>query len=230
MLLGGRRKMFIMILIFAGVFALLAEGRRRIGILFYLLLVGVALVFVSSYFINERYIDSAESGFTVANKRVSGQTITGPLWLLTVVGPFGYGVGTQTQGMQHLQIDFDAPLIEGGFEKVLVELGIVGTVVMFVFVVFLVRIVVQSFRRVWTSRMDSTPVAALAGFLIANALTYLVAFQVYGDPFIGFLLGFSGGLLLSASRLVAQQRWLHPADAVAVDLSPALRRRITSAT
>jgi hypothetical protein len=219
--LGGRRKMFIMILIFVGffVFALLAEGRRRLGVLFYLLLVGVLLAFVSSYFVSERYINSAESSFTVANKRVSGQTITGPLWLLTLVGPFGYGVGTKSQGTQHLQIDFDTPLIEGGFEKVLVELGIVGTVVMLVFVVFLVRIVVESFRRVWTSQMDSTPVAALAGFLIANALTYLIAFQVYGDPFIGFLLGIGGGLLLSASRLVAQQRWL-PATAVPASPPP----------
>ncbi len=222
-LLSGRRKMFIMILVFAGLFALLAEGRRRVGIIFYLLLAGVAIAFVSSYFVNERYLDSAESGFTSVNKRVSGQTITGPLWLLTKVGPFGYGVGTKTQGTQHLQIDFDTPLIEGGFEKVLVELGLVGTAVMIAFVVFLVRIGVLSFRRVWTSRIDSTPVAALAGFLIANALTYLVAFQVYGDPFIGFLLGFSGGLLLSASRLVAYQERSQPAAVTAVRPSPRSR-------
>ncbi len=232
-LLSGRRKMIIMILIFAGVFALLAEGRRRIGVLFYVLLVGVALAFVTSYFINERYIDTAESSFAVANKRVSGQTITGPLWLIAdEYGKsrwFGYGVGTRAQGAQHLQIEFDVPQFEGGLEKVLVELGI-GTVVMIAFAVFLVRISVLSFRRAWASRMDSTPMAALAGFLIANMLTYLVAFQVYGDPFIGFLLGFGVGLLLSAPRLVAQQRWLQPARAAAVDLSRAPRPHMTSAT
>ena len=68
------------------------------------------------------------------------------------------------------------------------------------------RIGLLSFKRAWASRMDSTPIAALAAFLLANALTYLVAFQVYGDPYLGFLLGFAGGLLLSASRLVAQRQ------------------------
>jgi hypothetical protein len=210
-LLSGRRKMFIMVLIFAFALALLSEGRRRIGILFYLLLAGVVLTFASSYFVDAGYLRSAESGLSVANKRVSSQAVTGPLWLLTVIGPFGYGVGTRTQGTQHLDIEFDVPTIEGGVEKVMVELGIVGTIVMLAFVVFLVRIVLLSFRRAWASNMDSTPIAALAGFLIANALAYLVAFQVFGDPFIGFLLGFSGGLLLSASRLVAQQRRSPPA-------------------
>jgi hypothetical protein len=100
---------------------------------------------------------------------------------------------------------------------------------MLVFVLFLMRIIVLSFRRVWASRMDSTPVAALAGFLVANALAYLVAFQVYGDPFIGFLLGFGGGLLLSASRLVAQQQWLQATRVVAAEASPTPRQEVTTA-
>jgi hypothetical protein len=58
-----------------------------------------------------------------------------------------------------------------------------------------------AFRRVWAARMDSTPLAALAAFLLANVMAYLVAFQVYGDPLIVFFLGFGLGLVLSASRL-----------------------------
>ena len=205
-LLGGRRKMVVMALIFVGVFALLSEGRRRIGTVFYLLLAGVLVFFAASYFVQDGYLANAESGVADASERAGDHTIMGPLYLLPKVGLFGFGVGTRTQGTQHLQLDFDVPGIEGGFEKVLVELGIVGTIVMLAFVIFLVRIIVLSFRRAWASRMDSTPIAALAAFLIANALAYLVAFQVYGDPYIGFLLGLSGGLLLSASRLVALQR------------------------
>ena len=49
---------------------------------------------------------------------------TGPLWLLGVVGPFGYGAGTKTQGAQHLSASIDTPLVEGGLETGLVELGI----------------------------------------------------------------------------------------------------------
>ena len=57
----------------------------------------------------------------------------------------------------------------------------------------------------------------LAAFLLANAMAYLVAFQVYGDPLIGFFLGFALGLVLSASRLVTPPE---PAAAAPVPNEP----------
>jgi hypothetical protein len=204
--LGGRRKMFFIIVIFAGLLLLLSESRRRGGVLFYLLFASAVVVFASVLFVDTRYLETAESGLTAADKRITGHAVSGPAWLFGIVGPFGYGVGTKSQGTQHLTGELGkVPAVEGGFEKVLVELGIVGTVVLLLFGASMVRLVVLAFRRVWAAQMDSTPLAALAAFLLANSMAYLVAFQVYGDPLIGFFLGFALGLVLSASRLARQQ-------------------------
>jgi hypothetical protein len=201
--LGGRRKMFFIVLIFGVLLLLLSESRRRGGVFFYLVFVSAIVFFMSFLFVDARYLETAESGLTGANARIASHAVTGPSWLFGVVGAFGFGVGTKSQGTQHLEAALaDTPLIEGGFEKVLVELGIVGTLVLLLFGASMVRLVTLSFRRVWSAQMDSTPLAALAAFLLANAMAYLVAYQVYGDPLIGFFLGFAMGLVLSGSRLV----------------------------
>ncbi len=218
--LGGRRKMFFIVFIFAGLLLLLSESRRRGGILFYLLFVTAIVLFTSTLFIDARYLETAQSGFKNADERITGHTVTGPLWLFGIVGPFGYGVGTKSQGTQHLEgAGISTPLVEGGFEKVLVELGIVGTASLLLFGFVLVRLAILAFRRVWAAQLDSTPLAALAAFLLANAMAYLVAFQVYGDPLIGFFLGFALGLVLSASRLVTPPE---PAAAEPVPNEPAV--------
>ena len=201
--LGGRRKMFFMVFIFAGLLLLLSESRRRGGMFFYLVFISAVVLFASLLFVDARYLETAESGLSTADVRLTHHAVSGPVWLFGIVGPFGYGVGTKAQGTQHLTVEMaDTPLIEGGFEKVLVELGVVGAMVLLVFAGSMVRLVILAFRRVGPARMDSTPLAALAAFLLANVMAYLVAFQVYGDPLICFFLGFALGLVLSASRLV----------------------------
>ena len=45
----------------------------------------------------------------------------------------------------------------------------------------------------------------MTAFVVANGAAFTVAFQVYGDPLIVFLISFSAGLLLSGSRLAAQR-------------------------
>jgi hypothetical protein len=203
--LSGRRKMFVMVFLFAGLFALLTQGRRRGPVLFGLLLTGIVLTLVLGSTLEENYLEAAASGFTTADARVTNHTYSGPLWLAGVVGPFGYGVGTKTQGAQLLNLQVDTPLVEGGFEKVLVELGIVGTLAVVFFAATLARLGYLTFRRIRQAHGDTTPLAALSAFVVCNVLTFFIAFQVYGDPFIGFLLGFAAGLTLSASRLATQR-------------------------
>ena len=51
------------------------------------------------------------------------------------------------------------------------------------------------------NRLNGTAVAGLAAFLVANIFAFLVAFQVYGDPFIVCVIGFAVGCLLADMRL-----------------------------
>jgi hypothetical protein len=100
-----------------------------------------------------------------------------------------------------LQLLFDVPLVEGGLEKIMVELGLVGLAVVLAAWFVLFRTGMRSYQRWQRAHGDPVPVAALIAFLGANVVCYLTAFQVYSDPLIGFLLAFVVGLVLSASRL-----------------------------
>ncbi len=204
--LSGRRKMFVLVLLFAALFILFTEGRWRGRLLVCVLLgaLGVGGVLVST--VDERYLEAAGTAFTHASPRVTSHTYSGPLWLLGIVGPFGYGVGTKTQGAQHLSVTIETPLIEGGLEKMLVELGFVGTTAAILLALTLFRVVYRLSRRLLVTEGDTTPLAALLAFLAANLMAFSIAYQVYGDPLIGILLGFSLGLILSASRLATQHR------------------------
>lgn len=199
-LLSGRRKVFFMILIFVILFFLLNEGLQRRK-LFVVLLASLCIVVpFLLYSVDDSYIQTAQSGLTTGGARTE-HTLIGPLWLLGIVGPFGYGVGTKTQGTQHLGIIINTPLLEGGFEKVMVELGIVGSVAFVVFAVAMIRSLLLSNRRVAAARMSRIGMAGLTAFLVANAGGFMIAFQLYGDPFVVFLVGLATGLALSGSRL-----------------------------
>jgi hypothetical protein len=87
----------------------------------------------------------------------------------------------------------------------LVELGFVGTFIASLLAIILFRVVFRMSRKLLLIGGDITTLAALLAFLSANVMAFSVAFQVYGDPLIGILLGFSLGLILSGSRLAAQR-------------------------
>lgn len=207
--LSGRRKMFILILLFSVLFALLTRGPQRRRILVYLVLAALAGGFGMTYAVDDDYVNATLSAFDSAGSRVSTHYYEGPLWLLGIVGPFGYGLGTKSQGAQHLAVSgVETPLVEGGFEKVLVELGIVGAAAALYFVATLFRLGYREFQRFRKERDHVVPEAALGAFILANVMAFLVAFQVYGDPLIGSLLGFSIGLVLSGKRLALQRQAL----------------------
>jgi hypothetical protein len=205
-LLSGRRKMFLLVVIFLGVFLLLSRGRHRRVLVFCLGLAAVAGALLLPHLVDDRYVATAQSSLPSAGTRVAGHAFTGPLWLLGNVGLFGYGVGTKTQGAQHLKIDIDTPLMEGGLEKVMIEVGIAGTLALVLVFIALLRCVWVNFRRARAAGVDQTPLAALLAFVVANAATFLVAFQIYGDPLVVVLVGLALGVLLSGSRLAAQRQ------------------------
>jgi hypothetical protein len=206
MLLSGRRKMFLMVVIFLGVFLLLSRGRHRRVLLLCLPLAALAVALILPSLVDDRYVATAQSSLPSAGTRVTGHALTGPLWLLDNVGLFGYGVGTKTQGAQHLDIDIPTPLMEGGLEKVMIEVGIAGTLALLLVFLVLLRCVWLTMRRARAAGVDQTPLAALFAFILANAAAFMVAFQIYGDPLVVFLVGLALGVLLSGSRLAARRR------------------------
>jgi hypothetical protein len=203
-LLSGRRKMFLMILVFVACFVFNFRSWRRMRWWLPAMACLLAVSLAVFYFVDEHYLAAAESGLHSAGATAFSKGLLGPLELAWLVGPFGFGVGTKSQGAQHLSFVPETPLFEGGFERILVEIGIVGTLAALLLVGSALRAAVSSLRRA-RSRPDSEVVGvALYSLISANLAAFVVTFQIFGDPFVIILIGFIGGIMLSLPRVIAQ--------------------------
>lgn len=168
------------------------KSRRRI---FSLLIPAVV------WLVNETYLLAFFIGLDFAGSKVAEHGMQGPLWLLGIVGPFGYGVGTVTQGAQHFGEAIDVPLVEGGIEKVMVELGLLGALSAMIFagaVSWTAIKIVRHSVRFYSSDLVTPFCFAM---VVANLSAFLIAFQFLGDPFIATFVGLLyGGLLATGSR------------------------------
>jgi hypothetical protein len=201
-LLSGRRKMFLMILVFMASFVFNFRSWRRMR---WWLPAMVALVMISGgliYLVDEHYIAAAESGLHMAGATAVQKGLAGPLELAWVVGPFGYGVGTKTQGAQHLMFTVNAPNFEGGVERILVEIGVVGTLAAVLVIGATLRALVDCLRQSRFSSDSDVVGGALFSLICTNLAAFVVTFQIFGDPFVVVLIGFLVGVLLSLPGVI----------------------------
>lgn len=206
--LSGRRKMFLVVLAFVAILTFLADGANRQRLIITLVIACAIIAPIVAVGVDNRYVAAAQSGVDTASMRLTQHTFASSVWLLDRIGLFGYGVGIQTQGAQHFGLSIqDRPLTEGGFEKIMVELGIAGTLAFLYLGVCLLQRILACWKGVRQARISSLPLLALVAFVAANMAAFVVAFQVYGDPLIVCLGGFTIGLLLSSARL-AERRLL----------------------
>jgi hypothetical protein len=203
-MLSGRRKMFLMILVFIAIFILKFRSWQRTK---FWLPAGACLAMLAAgliYIIDDDYLAAAETGLPIAGGKALEKGIFGPLWLIWVVGPFGYGLGTCTQGAQHLDFSIRTPQLEGGFERVMIEIGIVGTVAAVLVTGIMARALVSSAARSRTDPEREIAGTALLALVGANAAGFVIAFQLFGDPFIVVLISFLAGILLSLPRVIGR--------------------------
>ncbi len=214
--MSGRRKMLMMLVVFVLVLFLASGFRSKKKILGYLV---PALIFIIpgiAWLVDDLYLMSFNSGLGVAGAKVAEKGLAGPLWLMTIVGPFGYGVGSVSQGAQHFGMVTDVPLVEGGFEKVMVELGLFGAVCGIVLAVSVMLTAIKVVRRANRSMPNEIATSFCFALIVANLSAFLTAFQFLGDPFIATFVGFLFGVLLSSERLYGFRLPTIPADQPAV--------------
>jgi O-antigen ligase len=121
-------------------------------------------------------------------------------WAVLGSEGIGLGIGTAAQGAQHAgtQVTGLSDSGEAGIGKLVLELGIPGLVLVTALFFFLGRRVWDLVRLLarYDQRLHIYAVSFLA-LLVANMVTFTVATQVYGDPFVLLVLGLVAGLLFS---------------------------------
>jgi hypothetical protein len=204
-ILAGRRKMLIMPLIWGGVvlFSYVREGRvGRAFSLLALAMVAAAMFYAASgeVEVQSGYYTYAASTRDDASERLM-ETAFGAVWeSFRQSGPFGRGIGSASQGTQHIGMEEARGWQESGLSKLAVELGAPGMICALVLAVAVARGCVRVIKNSPRGGTDAPLQIGLAAFLVANAASFLISHQVYGDPLVLILTAFVLGVVLSSAR------------------------------
>jgi hypothetical protein len=143
--------------------------------------------------------------FGEAEDRFSSLGLGSVGWALEGYGFFGGGVGVASQGGQHFGGGAGrfGGAGEGGLGKIVAELGLPGLVL----VAWIVGALVVYLRGLVTrvARRDDPIVPLFLGLvavIAANVPLFIVATQIFGDPFVLLILGWMFGFSIAASEVV----------------------------
>ena len=171
----------------------------------------VAFMFTVADNVADEMTPYYERGISVRNDitdRVSGMTVGSFELVIAENGILGAGAGTGSQGVQHFGNQTTGVNAEGGLAKVLAELGIPGLLLLLWLAIGFARYL-WSIARYVTSASEVDPaltrlVFGLVALLISNVFLYVVAHQVFGDPFVLIILGFFLGFVMATPKMVAR--------------------------
>mgnify|MGYP001611211747 FL=1 len=211
--LTGRRKMLGEILLFIVLYVFLVSQYRRGGsrlaqAAMAVLFLGtiVAQLFAASGSVSQLtpYLGRGATVVSDSTERLYSMTIEQFRWVVYQNGWLGSGAGTAAQGSQYFGggEEIVGGGAEGGLAKVLAELGIPGALIL----VWLAFAIARSILRISRFARRAPPSQALllyglVAFLPANAVVFLTAHQVFGDPFVLIVLGLVTGSILAFPRM-----------------------------
>jgi hypothetical protein len=209
----GRRKVLIMVAAFAAIyFLLLMYYRQRTGVRAMvvsiaaggLLMIG-SLVMAPEDSAVDPYVGRGKTVFRDAADRFEKLGLGSIAGAVRVAGPWGLGAGSVGQGTQHFggasgSARYNA---EGGLGKITVELGIPGLLL----AMLSALLVMRSLRRSLAVVAKADPELlrlnlGLLAFAAGNVPVFAGAAQIYGDPFVLFMLGSCLGFVLAGPRLI----------------------------
>jgi len=209
----GRRKVLIMVAAFAAIyFLLLMYYRQRTGVRAMvvsiaaggLLMIG-SLVMAPEDSAVDPYVGRGKTVFREAADRFEKLGLGSIAGAVRAAGPWGLGAGSVSQGTQHFggvsgSARYNA---EGGLGKITVELGIPGLLL----AMLSALLVMRSLRRSLAVVAKADPELlrlnlGLLAFAAGNVPVFAGAAQIYGDPFVLFMLGSCLGFVLAGPRLI----------------------------
>ncbi|MEO1002593.1 MAG: hypothetical protein AAFX65_05715 [Cyanobacteria bacterium J06638_7] len=221
--LTGRRKALVLAAAFGVLYPLLlrfSANRQNLSRLqqAFLLVALAALVVVLFAFtapfafddldpVAEGFLARASSTWGDLGERVLQLGVGSLGWASSRAGWLGFGVGAGAQGAQYLDVAAAQRAVGGAAEagsgKLLIELGIPGMAALLVLLYQLGKLLIHNCR-VTAALLPREGIicCGLTAFVAANIPVFLVASQIYGDPFVLLILGLSVGVILASPHLI----------------------------
>lgn len=214
-ILTGRRKMLVAIIIFSGCYGVLLMYLRR-GLTRNVLFLGLAAICASVLIVFSEPDDAqlvyVRHGVSVFEQLYDRVYIAIQLFYsgLSKFDLMGAGAGVSAQGSQYFGggVAIVGGSAESGLGKISTELGLPGILSVVFLGWMLIRHLLAGIRYVSSHAPQLTEIsAALFALLIANMATFFVATQVYGDLFILLLLGLFTGFLFAVPWLAYKREF-----------------------
>ena len=213
-LLCGRRKMAYMIPVYLIILVIcnIKSMGRLLKQLAPTLISGTVLFLAIFYFVgSDKQIESTTTYyFDTADKtteRFTSHGFTAVIETLSRKGSFlGAGIGAAATGSQNLGEINARPRAwqEGGLSRLAVELGFLG-IAAFLYLAY--TLISQQIKTARTYAKSAFPIRdvyiGIFAITVANALSFVVSGQIFGDPFVGFFFATLFG------SLIAGKHWPH---------------------
>jgi hypothetical protein len=201
-LISGRRKAVYLVIAFSAVF--LWRYARRLQTSQIVATVGLLLTLA----LVARQLSSDENtsiytATALASQGELGQRLEGgALETFRQVGFMGAGLGTATQGVQHLLGSNVAPgWQEGGLGKVAMEVGLPGLLAMLFIGVVSLRLLLMLTKIPDVRGSSQLLRAMLFGLVAANMASFMGSAQAYTDAILALTTGFLIGALFASAAL-----------------------------
>jgi hypothetical protein len=204
LLISGRNKMIFMPPIFLATLGLayLHKGnvsRALTAALAGVVSLGLFLGINQQVQLDREYFDYAAVGTQTASGRLQSHGLESVVTTVRQSGFFGEGLGTASTGAR-----FGGTHVktwqESGPSKVMVELGVIGFVAAALLCIAILRHLWTALQGMPRDAPNGILFVGFLGILVANAASFTVSHQAFGDPFLVTLTGFFIGIALSAPR------------------------------
>jgi hypothetical protein len=219
-LMSGRRKAVYMVAAFLVAFLWRYFRRLKVNELMTFALAGALLVLVIHQVSQNEESSFYTRGAVTTREELFGRLEGGIGATFDQSGFLGAGLGTATQGTQHIAGNTALGWQEGGLGKLAVELGVGGLIAIAVLVLAMMNILLKLTAHPDVPESSQLVRAGLFALFIADAVTFLASAQAYSDPLLTLFSAFTLGCLLATAtldeRATAEIRAPQPAVANAV--------------
>jgi hypothetical protein len=199
--MSGRRKAVYMAAAFAVVFLWRYIHRLKIAEAFAFVLVAIVLGVVA-HEINQNADSSVYARGTATTREELLTRLEGGLGETVIqYGFMGAGLGTATQGTQHLSGGVGFGWQEGGLGKLAIELGVPGLLSLCLTAFVMMQLLFRITRHPDIPESSQLMRVGLFAMFIGDAVTFLASAQAYSDPLLTLFTAFTLGCLFATSQL-----------------------------
>lgn len=198
----GRRKAIYYVAAFAVAFVWRYFKRLRAPEFAAFAMAGVVMILV----IHQLKADEGSKIYAAAavasSSELTGRLEGGVMETIRQFGILGAGLGTATQGVQHvLGPEKSLSWQEGGLGKLAIELGLPGLLAVALFAFTAIRMMIRISGIPDHPSTSQLGRAALFGIVVANMVNFMASAQTYSDPVLTILACFFTGCLFATVTL-----------------------------